>query len=72
MSEESQIPDEYFDLVTNNLLVHEMPAEKVRDLAKEAYRILRPDGVSCPLDSYTGDQPRNNRLQTRLNIHNEV
>tara|TARA_B110000438_G_scaffold300155_1_gene351888 strand:+ start:758 stop:1948 length:1191 start_codon:yes stop_codon:yes gene_type:complete len=62
LSEESQFPDGYFDLVTNNLLVHEMPADKVRDLAKEAFRVLRPGGVFYPLDSYTGDQPRNTAL----------
>ena len=62
LSEESQFPDGYFDLVTNNLLVHEMPAQKVRELAVEAFRILRPGGVYYPLDSYTGDQPRNNAL----------
>lgn len=62
LSEDTQFADNHFDLITNNLLVHEMPADKVRELVRESFRILRPGGVYYPLDSYTGDQPRNNAL----------
>jgi ubiquinone/menaquinone biosynthesis C-methylase UbiE len=62
LSEESHFPDNHFDLITNNLLVHEMPAAKVRELLAESYRTLRPGGVYYPLDSYTGDQPRHTAL----------
>lgn len=62
LSEQSQFPDNHFDLVTNNLLVHEMPADKVKALAQESFRILKPGGVYYPLDSYSGDQPRGTAL----------
>ena len=39
-----------------------MPAEKVRALAHESFRILKPGGVYYPLDSYSGDQPRGTAL----------
>jgi ubiquinone/menaquinone biosynthesis C-methylase UbiE len=58
LSEKTQFPDNHFDIVTSNLLIHEVPAAKIDAIAKEAYRILRPGGVYYPLDSYSGDQPR--------------
>ena len=58
LSEKTQFPDNYFDIVTSNLLIHEVPAAKIDEIAKEAHRILRPGGVYYPLDSYSGDQPR--------------
>lgn len=62
LSEKTQFPDNHFDIVTSNLLIHEVPAAKVDEIAKEAYRILRPGGVYYPLDSYSGDQPRKTAL----------
>ena len=62
LSEKSQFPDNHFDMVTNNLLIHEVPAQQIKDIAAEAYRTLRPGGVFYPLDSYSGDQPRNTAL----------
>ena len=64
LSEQSQFPDDYFDIVMNNLLVHEVPAKEEKEIAAEAYRTLRPGGVYYPVDSYTGDQPRNKALAT--------
>jgi SAM-dependent methyltransferase len=58
LSEKTQFPDNYFDVVTSNLLIHEVPAEKITEISKEAYRILRPGGIYYPLDSYSGDQVR--------------
>jgi len=62
LSEDNGFPDEYFDIVTNNLLIHEVPAVKVKEILAEAYRTLRPGGVYYPLDSYTGAQTRNTAL----------
>lgn len=62
LSEKNPFPDAHFDIVTNNLLIHEVPADKVAEICVEAYRSLRPGGVFYPLDSYTGDQPRKTAL----------
>lgn len=62
LSEMTQFPDNHFDIVTSNLLIHEVPATKIDEIAKEAHRILRPGGVYYPLDSYSGDQPRGTAL----------
>lgn len=37
-------PDASFDLVTSYILLHELPAEVVRAVFREAFRILRPGG----------------------------
>jgi hypothetical protein len=34
----------------------------VKEFAAEAYRTLRPGGVYYPIDSYSGDQPRESAL----------
>jgi len=62
LSEKSQFPDNHFDIVINNLLVHEVPAKSIKDIAAEAYRTLRPGGVYYPIDSYSGDQPRGSAM----------
>jgi ubiquinone/menaquinone biosynthesis C-methylase UbiE len=62
LSEKSQFPDEHFDIIMNNLVVHEVPAEQVKEIAAEAYRTLRPGGVYYPVDSYSGDQLRNTAM----------
>ena len=62
LSEKTQFPDNYFDIVTSNLLIHEVPAAKITEISKEAHRILRPGGVYYPLDSYSGDQVRGTAL----------
>jgi ubiquinone/menaquinone biosynthesis C-methylase UbiE len=62
LSEQSHFPDEHFDIVMNNLVVHEVPAVQVKEIAADAYRTLRPGGVYYPIDSYSGDQPRNSAM----------
>jgi ubiquinone/menaquinone biosynthesis C-methylase UbiE len=62
LSETTQFPDNHFDIVTSNLLIHEVPAEKITEISAEAYRTLRPGGVYFPLDSYTGGQVRGTAL----------
>lgn len=41
-----------YDLVTSTMLLHEMPAESVERLMKEAYRLLQPGGLMAHLDFY--------------------
>ena len=55
-------PDNHFDIVTSNLLIHEVPGEKIKEISAEAYRTLRPGGIYYPLDSYTGGQMRGTAL----------
>jgi len=62
LSEKTQFPDNHFDIVTSNLLIHEVPGEKIKEISAEAYRTLRPGGIYYPLDSYTGDQLRGTAL----------
>jgi ubiquinone/menaquinone biosynthesis C-methylase UbiE len=62
LSEQTQFPDNHFDIVTSNLLIHEVPGEKIKEISAEAYRTLRPGGIYYPLDSYTGGQIRGTAL----------
>ncbi len=57
LSEESRFPDNYFDVVTNNLLYHEVPEKIGIGILQEAYRTLRPGGIFFPIDQYTENPP---------------
>jgi ubiquinone/menaquinone biosynthesis C-methylase UbiE len=56
-AERSSFPDGHFDIVTNNLLFHEVPAAVAEEIVGEAYRVLRPGGIYYPVDVYTGAAP---------------
>ena len=57
LSEASNFPDNHFDIVTNNLLFHEVPGQVAKGIIKEAYRTLRPGGIFYPIDLFTGNPP---------------
>ncbi len=57
LSEHSRFPDEHFDVVTNNLLFHEVPAKVARGIIKEGFRTLRPGGIFFPIDLFTSNPP---------------
>ncbi|MGY8963447.1 MAG: class I SAM-dependent methyltransferase [Rhodospirillales bacterium] len=57
LNEDSQFPDDHFDVVTNNLLFHEVPGKIARGIIEEAFRTLRPGGVFYPIDLFTGNPP---------------
>ena len=57
VSEESNFPDNHFDVVTNNLVFHEVPALIPRGIIGEAYRTLRPGGIFFPIDLFTSNPP---------------
>ena len=42
--------DASFDVVTSTMLLHELPAEHLRDMLKESFRLLKPGGVAVHLD----------------------
>ena len=57
VSEESNFPDNYFDVATNNLLYHEVPEKIGIGIIKESFRTLRPGGIFFPVDQYTENPP---------------
>ena len=54
LAEQTQFPDNHFDIVGSYILHHEVPEEISKQIAKEVHRILRPGGVFMPIDFYTG------------------
>lgn len=57
LCEESNFPDNHFDVVTNFLLYHEIPESSGRNIIHESFRILRPGGIWYPMDLYTSALP---------------
>jgi SAM-dependent methyltransferase len=57
LAEDSKFPDNHFDIVTNNIMFHEVTQQGARDILKESLRVLRPGGVYYPMDFYTGTPP---------------
>ncbi len=50
LAEDSKFPDEHFDVVTSNLLFHEVTEQASRDIIKEVARVLRPGGTFSAVD----------------------
>ncbi len=57
LCEESNFPDNHFDIATNFLLYHEIPESSGRAIIHESFRILRPGGIWYPMDIYTSTMP---------------
>ena len=51
LCEETGFPDNHFDIVTSNLLFHEVTKAAAGDIIRESYRVLRPGGVFSPTDA---------------------
>ncbi len=51
LCEDTGFPDEHFDIVTSNLLFHEVKKQAAVDIIRETYRVLRPGGVFSPTDA---------------------
>jgi SAM-dependent methyltransferase len=59
LAEDNKFPDGYFDVVVDNLLLHEITADAARRMFQENFRTLRPGGIYYPLDLHTGSpKPR--------------
>lgn len=56
VAEDTKFPDNYFDLVTSRIMLHEVTADASRAIVKETQRILRPGGVFYPMDVYTSNK----------------
>jgi ubiquinone/menaquinone biosynthesis C-methylase UbiE len=54
MAEDTEFPDNYFDMAASYILHHELPEEISRDITTEVHRILRPSGTFFPIDFQTG------------------
>ncbi len=53
LAEDTKFPDEHFDIVTSFIIHHELPADKTRDVFREAYRVTRKGGYFYPIDFRT-------------------
>ncbi|MBL8631152.1 MAG: class I SAM-dependent methyltransferase [Rhodospirillaceae bacterium] len=56
LAEDTKFPDNYFDLVTSYILMHEVTLEAAHKITAEAMRVLRPGGVYFPVDFANGKQ----------------
>jgi len=56
LAEDTKFPDSHFDIVTSNILHHEVTADASKKIIAEAYRIVRPGGVFFPMDFFTGNR----------------
>ncbi len=57
LAEDSKFPDNHFDIITNNIMFHEVSPEGIHAVLKESMRTLRPGGVYFPIDFFTGSPP---------------
>ena len=60
LAEDNGFPDDYFDLIVNTTVHHEVTADASREIFKEVYRTLRPGGIYYPIDTIhtSRDAPR--------------
>ncbi len=58
LGEDTQFPDNYFDIVTSYIMFHEVSPEGTAAHVKEAMRIVRPGGIYYPLDFKLTGVPR--------------
>ena len=49
-AEQMPFPDNSFDLVHTSVALHEMAPEQLRQIVKEVYRVLKPDGIFTLVD----------------------
>lgn len=53
LAEDTKFPDEHFDIVTSFIIHHELPAEKTKEVFREALRVTRKGGYFYPIDFRT-------------------
>ncbi|MBM3515260.1 MAG: class I SAM-dependent methyltransferase [Alphaproteobacteria bacterium] len=56
LAEDTKFPDNHFDILTSNILHHEVTRAGTLAIFKEAQRILRPGGLYYPMDFYTAER----------------
>ena len=57
LAEDTKFPDNYFDIVSDYLVFHEVTTDAAKDIVKEIHRILRPGGIFNHDDSGTEGNP---------------
>ena len=57
LAEDTKFPDGYFDIVSDYIMFHEVPADVAKEIVPEIYRILRPGGVFNHVDIVTEGHP---------------
>ena len=53
LAEDTKFPDGHFDIITANILFHEVTGEAAGQIVAETSRILRKGGLFYPIDFYT-------------------
>lgn len=53
LAERTDFPDGHFDLVHSTFLLHEVPRPTLREIAREAFRLLAPGGTFAHLDFHS-------------------
>jgi SAM-dependent methyltransferase len=53
LAEDTKFPDGYFDIVTSFIIHHELPADKTKEVFREAHRVTRKGGYFYPVDFRT-------------------
>jgi ubiquinone/menaquinone biosynthesis C-methylase UbiE len=48
--EDVPLPNESFDMISIQFVLHEVPYENCLNILREAYRLLKQDGVLCIMD----------------------
>jgi len=48
LAEDNKFPDDHFDIITANILFHEVTIDAANDIIREVHRTLRPGGVFFP------------------------
>lgn len=57
LAEDTKFPDNYFDIVSDYLVFHEVTHEAAKKIVPEIHRILRPGGIFYHDDSVTEGNP---------------
>ena len=62
LAEDTKFPDGHFDMVTSNLLFHEVTEQASRDIIKEVARVLRPGGTFSATDQNDDMETAHNKF----------
>jgi demethylmenaquinone methyltransferase/2-methoxy-6-polyprenyl-1,4-benzoquinol methylase len=57
LAEAMPFPNEQFDLVHTSVALHEMQPEQLKQILKEVYRVLKPNGVFALIDLHKPTNP---------------
>ena len=64
LAEDTKFPDNYFDIVSDYIMFHEVDAPAAREIVPEIFRVLRPGGVFNHTDGLTAGNPNGSLPRT--------